>query len=316
MKYLVSVNKKPLIHISSGRLLSPRKFIHPRRNLNTFVIIVCLKGKLFIAQDNVQYILTENQYIILLAGHEHFGYQESSSELSYYWCHFLFENNDYHILSESELVRIFNPGQNIQNHLTFNVQGVGGNINNIRVPDGHFSQYYILPEQGDISTNGRAIIIFRQLLDLARKNSYSVNLVNYALSLLIMEISQEYIEKNINRITNKEINSNMEKIMEWIRVNYNLCLSVGKLAKMFCYNPDYLSTVFRRYTGIPLKKYITMVRISEAKKLLLNTQDSIKEIAYQVGFTDEKLFMKCFKAVEDVTPTKYRNAFSCAKIVK
>ncbi|MDR1904267.1 MAG: AraC family transcriptional regulator, partial [Treponema sp.] len=184
------------------------------------------------------------------------------------------------------------------------------------IPRDHFSQYYILPEYGDISANGRAILIFRQLLDLARKNSYSVNLANYALSLLAMEISQEYIENNISRIANREINPNMEKIIEWIRINYTLRLSVGKIAQIFHYNPDYLSTAFRKYMGIPLKKYITMVRISAAKKMLLNTSDCIKEIAYRSGFADEKSFMKRFKLFEDITPTKYRNAFSRAKIVK
>jgi YesN/AraC family two-component response regulator len=89
-----------------------------------------------------------------------------------------------------------------------------------------------------------------------------------------------------------------------------------EIAKNFSYNPDYLSTAFRRYAGIPLMKYINMVRISNAKKLLLNTSEGIKEIAWRVGFEDEKAFMKRFKQLEDITPTTYRNAFNRVKIVK
>jgi YesN/AraC family two-component response regulator len=89
-----------------------------------------------------------------------------------------------------------------------------------------------------------------------------------------------------------------------------------EIAKRFSYNPDYLSTAFRKYTGYPLMKYITMVRISNAKKMLLNSGDGIKEIAYKVGFDDEKAFMKRFKQLEDITPTTYRNAFNRIKIVK
>jgi YesN/AraC family two-component response regulator len=108
----------------------------------------------------------------------------------------------------------------------------------------------------------------------------------------------------------------MEKIIEWIRVNYNLRIGIREIARSFFYNPDYLSTAFRRYTGCPLMRYITMVRISNAKNLLLNTSEGIKEIAYKVGFDDERAFMKRFKQLEDVSPTTYRNAFSRVKIVR
>jgi YesN/AraC family two-component response regulator len=93
-------------------------------------------------------------------------------------------------------------------------------------------------------------------------------------------------------------------------------MSMGEIARIFSYNPDYLSTAFRKYTGCPLMKYISMVRISSAKKMLLNTGDEIKEIAYKVGFDDEKAFMKRFKQFEDITPTTYRQAFNRAKIVR
>jgi YesN/AraC family two-component response regulator len=64
------------------------------------------------------------------------------------------------------------------------------------------------------------------------------------------------------------------------------------------------------------KLYIALIRISNAKKLLLETDLTIKEIAYQVGYADEKEFMKRFKLMEEVTPKTYRNAFPRTKMVK
>jgi YesN/AraC family two-component response regulator len=177
------------------------------------------------------------------------------------------------------------------------------------------SEYEILPEYGKISSDGRAILIFRQLLDLARNNCYSERLPNYTLSLLAMEISQEFIETHFQK-KDRERNPKMEKIIEWIRVNYNLKINTREIARSFFYNPDYLSTAFRKYTGYPLMKYIAMVRIVNAKNLLLTTNAGIKEIAYKVGFDDEKAFMKRFKQLENVSPTTYRNAFSRVKIVR
>ena len=87
-------------------------------------------------------------------------------------------------------------------------------------------------------------------------------------------------------------------------------ITVKDIAVEFGYNKDYLSRLFRRKIQMSVVEYINYTRVSEAKKLLYETGDSIKEIAYRVGFTDEKYFMKVFKKWEQVTPTEYRNAFS------
>jgi AraC-like DNA-binding protein len=301
MKYLICENGKPLIHVSSGQLLNEGHFKHPRRNLDTWVIIICTKGKLYIAQNDRQYTLTENQYIILFAEHEHFGSKESKDELSYYWCHFKISGNDkYKIMENDELIKVFDTKDMVLDTLS---------------AESYISRYYILPEYGNISAKGRATLIFRQLLDLARNDHYSDMLPNYALSLLAMEISQEFIESYFQKSI-KQSNPKLEKIIEWIRVNYNRRFTLAMIAKRFLYNPDYLSTVFKKYTGLPLMKYVNMVRISNAKRLLLENSECIKEIAWEVGFEDEKVFLKRFKQQENITPTTYRNAFNRTKIVK
>ena len=310
MRYLICGNKEQLIHVSSGQLLSEGQFTHPRRRLDTCVIIICTKGILYISQDDRRYTLTENQYIILFPGHEHFGFRESGDKLSYYWCHFKI-TNAFDIAKHEDLIRIFDTKHTILEDFS----RIPGQEAIAMSECRHFSGYYILPEYGDISSNGRAVLIFRQLLDLARKDCYSEMLPNYALSLLAMEISQEFIEFYFQK-KNSEVSPKMEKIIEWLRVNFNRRFGMDEIAKNFSYNADYLSTAFRRYTGIPLMKYINMIRISNAKNQLLNTTDGIKEIAWRVGFEDEKSFMKRFKQFEGITPTTYRNAFHRSKILR
>jgi AraC-like DNA-binding protein len=314
MLYFISGNKHALIHVSSGKLQCKDNFIHAKRKLDTFVIIICVEGRLHIVQNSIKYTLKENQYLLLFSGHEHFGYKKTEGKLSYYWCHFRVEQNDYRILSQDNIF--------LKNLFLAPETGERNESNKPIDKDTllcgaeHYSLFYIIPEYGDVSLNGRAILIFKQLLDIARNNCYTNKFPNYALSLLAMEISQEYIENNFLRDSSKDINPKMEKIIEWIRINYNLNLTVKKIARIFMYNPDYLSTVFKKYKGIPLLKYVNMVKIAKAKELLLNSTACIKEIAYQAGFGDEKNFMKRFKQSEDITPTKYRNAFCRTKIVK
>ena len=293
MRYLITENSNPLVFISGGKFEKNRNFIHEKRRIDTFVIFICIKGPIYISQDGRRFTLRENQYLILFADHEHAGYMESTSAVSYYWCHFKVYGNDYRIVNQSELAIHVTPETNET-----------------------ISSFYILPEHGDLSGNTRALFMFRQLLDISRGSVYSPNLPNYALSLLAMEVSQEFIELNFPDTKNKKKDPKLERIIEWIRINYNLPLTLDKLGKRFNFNPDYLSTNFRKYKGVPLMKYILLVRIAAAKNLLLNSPDSVKEIAYKVGFTDEHIFMKRFKQFEDTTPTQYRNAFIHVKLVK
>jgi len=59
-----------------------------------------------------------------------------------------------------------------------------------------------------------------------------------------------------------------------------------------------------------LSAYINRTRIEVSKNLL--TYDStlkVSTIGKLCGFADEKLFMKVFKKIEGITPTRYRNTF-------
>lgn len=62
-------------------------------------------------------------------------------------------------------------------------------------------------------------------------------------------------------------------------------------------------------TGIHFIDYVNRLRIEKAKNLLYSTTLSIKEIGFQVGFSDEKYFMKVFKKLEGLSPSQYRHAF-------
>jgi AraC-like DNA-binding protein len=296
MRYFISPNKNPLVYESVGELFEARNFIHQRRTIDTFVIIFCVKGILYISQDERHYTLKENEYIVLFAGHEHYGFKNSESEVTYYWCHFSVKRKDYRILEK--------PGLD----LFLNKPGYGRPV---------YEHYYILPETGKLFlTNTRVFQFFRQLLDISRRNPYSPLFTNYSLSLLAMEVSQEYIQKEIIAEKNKKLNPRMENIIEWVRINHPKNISLSRMAKLFKYNHDYLSTSFKKYTGLPLMKYINMIRLEAAKNKLINTSDSIKEIAFATGFKDEKNFYKRFKQMEKISPGKYRNVFSKTKLVK
>ena len=69
---------------------------------------------------------------------------------------------------------------------------------------------------------------------------------------------------------------------------------------------SYLSTTFKNAYGITVISYINQLRVEKAKQLILNTDQSIKEIALAVGFSSDINFIRVFKKLENLTPATLR----------
>jgi AraC-like DNA-binding protein len=67
-----------------------------------------------------------------------------------------------------------------------------------------------------------------------------------------------------------------------------------------------LRRIVTEYTGYPLNEYIHRLKTAEAKKILLNTEHSVKEISYALGYKDVFYFSRLFKKHVGVAPQIYR----------
>lgn len=71
-------------------------------------------------------------------------------------------------------------------------------------------------------------------------------------------------------------------------------------------SPNYLNAVIKERLGSSAESYIQRRVVLEAERLLLNTDLSVSEIAYELGFTDKSHFGKYFKKVRGTTPNQFR----------
>lgn len=97
-------------------------------------------------------------------------------------------------------------------------------------------------------------------------------------------------------------------VREYVRVHVASKLKVKTVAEKFAYNSDYLSKVFIRCCGLPLKQYIDKEREGLICDRLLNTTMSIKEIAEYCSFEDDNALIKFFTRRVGCSPSRYRNS--------
>lgn len=86
-------------------------------------------------------------------------------------------------------------------------------------------------------------------------------------------------------------------------------LSVERICDSLGKSRSYLSRMFKENTGMNLLDYLHTTRLTEAKKLLNDTDLGISEIASRVGYYSGWTLARVFKRYEGITPTAYRKAF-------
>ncbi len=85
---------------------------------------------------------------------------------------------------------------------------------------------------------------------------------------------------------------------------------VGFYADKLCITPKYLTFLLKQSTGKSANEWITNAVISDAKHLLKNSGNSIKEVSYTLNFANQSFFGKYFKKMVGISPKDYQN--SCA----
>ena len=114
--------------------------------------------------------------------------------------------------------------------------------------------------------------------------------------------------KDDNRLAITSSNEEkINKVISYIKENYQRDISREGLASLIDANPDYLGRCFKQYTGLKISEFINKVRVEEAAKKLRETNEKVIDIAYSVGFENLSTFNKTFFKVMKTVPSQYRN---------
>lgn len=142
----------------------------------------------------------------------------------------------------------------------------------------------------------------RDFLLSASKSSYSsMRMLEYFL----------HIFNNQNKLQKSNENSAdmyFDYASEYIKLNIFKPVRVSELTKVLGISQPYLYKIFTEKCGVPPKKYISLRKADEAKRLLSETTLTINEISLSVGYENVLDFFKFFKKTCGITPTQYRKS--------
>jgi AraC-like DNA-binding protein len=96
------------------------------------------------------------------------------------------------------------------------------------------------------------------------------------------------------------------KVFDFIENNYTKPISLSDLAIAMNLSASHLATTVREMTGRTVLEWIKERRMAEARRLLLETDGDMAQIAEAVGYQDENYFIRQFRQVHLTTPRVWR----------
>ena len=146
------------------------------------------------------------------------------------------------------------------------------------------------------------IYLFNQSLGLIKKNSLGFQkiLAGIVLQLVAYVVSHENIKVEsrngkIVRQTINHIKKNLKHEIDFRSLSNELNLSYNRFR-----------SIFKGETGLSLQQYVIHERLENAKRMMINTDLSLKEISARTGFRSQYYFSKIFKIKVGYSPSKAR----------
>src|ERR1044072_2770978 len=106
----------------------------------------------------------------------------------------------------------------------------------------------------------------------------------------------------------------IEKTLEYMKHNFDKPITLNEVARLANMSDAAFSRFFKQRTGNPFIDSLTEIRLGHASRMLIDTTQSVAEIAYHCGFNNISNFNRIFKKKKSCTPKDFRESFSGTRI--
>jgi len=149
-------------------------------------------------------------------------------------------------------------------------------------------------------------MLFDEIFNNLSKGFHDENLeyINFCFGHLLATFV--YANKTSDDIAD-ESSPAVRRAINYLGKNLDRKLSLAKLAREVGYSPTYLTTLFKKETNYSPISYFSHLKILKACEFLDYTRMKVKEISFNLGYSDPYYFTKDFKKKMGLSPRNYRN---------
>jgi AraC-like DNA-binding protein len=168
-----------------------------------------------------------------------------------------------------------------------------------------------IPE-GDIKQIGN--LLDMMMMEDARKGQEYASVIRSYLNIFLIQAFRAYKEEKTGFWPQQRTRTLCEDFQRLVHHHVAERQSVQFFADRLEVSMGYLNEQVKMHTGLTPGGFIKRAAVTEAKRLIANTNLSMAEIAAALGFNDGSYFCRLFKAEMGMSPMKFRQA--CATVSK
>jgi len=157
--------------------------------------------------------------------------------------------------------------------------------------------------------------IFPRLLSLTEKSGFD-SVLELMSILHDLSISRNMRTISNSTFTDERINYNsrrIEKVFAFFKDNYHKNITLEEVSRMAGMTEVSFSRFIKKRTGKTFVESLNEIRLGNASRMLIDTTQTIAEIAYKCGFNNLSYFNRVFKAKNGCTPKEFRDNYSGAR---
>ncbi|MEO9870555.1 helix-turn-helix domain-containing protein [Ekhidna sp.] len=170
----------------------------------------------------------------------------------------------------------------------------------------------------DLVNQRKIGLMFQVFLDEfeEEEDNLKTEMLRIVLKRLIVKLTRSYKEQNsLTGIENKEMDV-IRKFNLMVEKNYRSLHQVQDYADLLHKSPKTISNLFSKYSDKSPLETIHERIVLEAKRLLIYTDKTTKQIAYETGFQDIPGFSRFFKKHTQLAPSKFRDQYEIQPLGK
>lgn len=241
----------------------------PHRRDDHFLFILQKNGHSKIVVDFKEIILTENSIICILPGQVHYAtLVDSGTQASL-------------LIVDSKLISKKNRGIFEENY--FDYQSI-----NVNSTTSHFLNSCI------------------ELVEASEKLSTSSEVIYSLTNTCVCLFSHAYEQIKVSETTISRKHIITKHFKSLLLKHFRTHKSAVNYANELNISSAYLNEAVKLTTGLTVSYWIQQMILTEAKRLLYATDNTVKEIAYELGYDDHAYFNRFFSNLEKMTPLQFR----------
>jgi AraC-like DNA-binding protein len=147
---------------------------------------------------------------------------------------------------------------------------------------------------------GHMVNILNELTENIKLLKTSDDILSAMISAILVH------SRAVSTLVNNMYSLHVNQALHYIREHYTEKITLEALSDNANINPIYLSSLLKKETKLSLSDNINKVRIDESCNLLIQTDMSMNEIAYAVGYNYQNHFCRVFKKFKYITPMEFK----------